>query len=190
MSGPAAWQASIRRSSQDHAMPSVLQLCRCLSAPPECPPLPRIQVRHFAGDADIGPWLDVRHQAFARQRIGVRQWSHHDFLDEFVRRWWWRPDHMWMAEAPATQSALSAQPKLVGSVTLAMRGRPDDARPVVHWLMVLPPYRRRGIGRLLMAHLERAAWNTGQRKIYLETHAAWTAATKFYEALGYAPEQE
>ncbi len=43
------------------------------------------------------------------------------------------------------------------------------------------------MGRLLMVHLERAAWDAGYREVFLETHAAWQAAANFYEALGYRP---
>ncbi len=185
-------------------MPSVLHLCRRLVSPPDLPSIADIQVRHFAGDADIAPWLELRHQAFARQRIGVRQWSHSDFLDEFVHRWWWRPDHMWLADdlqlsplgrgqvedSPRRGEGVPAHRRLVGAVTLAMRGNPDDARPVIHWLMVLPSRRRRGIGRLLIAHLERAVWDAGHRTIWLETHAHWEAAAKFYDSLGYHPEHQ
>ena len=66
-----------------------------------------------------------------------------------------------------------------------MRGNPPSARPAVHWLVVLPAARRQGVGRLLMSHLERAAWDAGHREVLLETHAQWQAAVQFYEALGY-----
>jgi GNAT superfamily N-acetyltransferase len=51
--------------------------------------------------------------------------------------------------------------------------------------MVHPAWRRRGVGRLLIAHLESAAYTTGYRQIWLETHAAWDAAARFYESLGF-----
>ena len=147
-----------------------------------------IRIRCYSGESDIFPFLELRHSAFARQRVGVRKWSREDFHSEFAGSWWWRPDHMWLAETLDVASADSQQHPLVGSVTLAMRGQPGDARPVIHWLMVLPTYRRRGIGRLLIAHLERAAWDAGHRTIWLETHADWEAAAKFYDSLGYHPE--
>ena len=68
-----------------------------------------------------------------------------------------------------------------------MRGQPATAKPVVHWLMVAPSARRQGIARALLSHLETTAWNAGHREIYLETHAAWQNATRFYESLGYRP---
>ena len=167
-------------------MPNVLHLSRELEVPPVRLTLPQINVRNYVGPDDIERWLNLRHRAFARQPVGVRQWSHDDFLAEFTDRWWWRPDWMWLAEFAPTDSA---EPQLIGTVALAMRGEPDNARPVVHWLMVLPGFRRRGIGRLLMDHLEHAAWEAGHRRIWLETHAAWEAAAKFYEARGYRPDE-
>lgn len=160
-------------------MASVLQLCRQLTNRPELPAIAGLSIRTFTGPADIVPWLDLRHRAFARERLGVRRWAADDFAAELTSRWWWQPKRMWLAEADG--------PQLVGSVTLAMRGEPEAARPVVHWLMVHPTARRRGLGRLLMAHLEAAAWDAGHRQLWLETHAAWQSAEKFYTNLGYAP---
>jgi GNAT superfamily N-acetyltransferase len=165
-------------------MAPVLQLCKSLAARPESLSISGVAVRTFATDDDIAAFLDLRHRAFARQRVGVRQWTSDDFLQEFVNHWWWQPARMWFAEQESDIAA-GGPKQLVGSATLAMRGEPDSARPVVHWLMVLPTARRRGIGRLLMAHVERAAWDAGYREVYLETHAQWLAAVQFYESLGY-----
>jgi hypothetical protein len=77
--------------------------------------------------------------------------------------------------------------QLVGSVTLAMRSGAEADRAVVHWLMVHPRYRTQGLGRWLLACLELAAWNLGHRAVYLETHSAWEAASRFYLAAGYLP---
>ena len=59
------------------------------------------------------------------------------------------------------------------------------ARPVVHWLAVLPGWRRRGIGRLLLSRLHQDCWDAGYRQVWLETHAAWQAAVRLYRELGY-----
>ena len=75
----------------------------------------------------------------------------------------------------------------VGSVTLARRGDPPHDKPVVHWLLVLPGYRRRGIGQLLTATLEAAVWDAGGRQVWLETHAGWADAVRLYTRLGYRP---
>ncbi|HEY2827262.1 MAG TPA: GNAT family N-acetyltransferase [Pirellulales bacterium] len=176
---------------QNIDMASVLQLCRRLEARPVIHSIADIVVHSYQSDADIPAWLELRHQAFARQRIGVRQWSESDFHAEFTSRWWWQPQRMWLAESLSSDQPikLAAQHQLVATVTLAKRGEPSDAehaRPVVHWLVVHPRWRRRGIGRLLMAHLEAAAWDAGHRELWLETHTAWEAAVKFYQSLGYA----
>jgi GNAT superfamily N-acetyltransferase len=176
-------------------MATVTHLQRQLSDCPQVSAALGVSVRNFAGPGDILPWLELRDQAFARQRIGVRSWSADDFVNEFVSRWWWRPDLMWFAEAaapmpdnpPSPGAEANARLQLIGSVTLAMRGEPDAAKPVVHWLMVHPRWRRRGIAKCLMAHLELAAWNNGHREIHLETHTAWQAAAEFYSAMGYRP---
>jgi GNAT superfamily N-acetyltransferase len=176
---------------ENGCMATVLQFNRQLDSKPEISPLPGISVRQFHGEADILNWLELRHLAFARQRIGVRQWTAADFHSEFTSRWWWKPEYMWLAESvehPELSGTATKSPQLVGAVTLAMRGEQfdaDRARPVVHWLIIHPRWRRRGLGRLLMTHLETAAWNVGHREICLETHVAWEAAVKFYESLGY-----
>ncbi len=89
---------------------------------------------------------------------------------------------MWLAESTAADHDTT---QLVGSVTLALRGAGPDARPVVHWLMVDPHWRRRGIGAWLMAELEAHCWDSGHRQIWLETHGDWREAARFYESLGY-----
>jgi GNAT superfamily N-acetyltransferase len=84
---------------------------------------------------------------------------------------------MWFAEEPL------AGP--VGTVALALRQSAEGTVPVVHWLCVLPTWRRRGIGRLLMTNLEQAAWDEGYRQVALETHESWRAAAALYDSLGY-----
>lgn len=140
-------------------------------------------MRTFGAAGDVQRWLELRHRAFARQRIGVRTWTAEDFAAEFLDKSWWRPERLWFAEATTPAGA----PLAVGTVALALRGDDATARPAVHWLSVLPEWRRRGVGRLLMAQLEAAAWDAGYRTVVLETHAGWTAAARFYAELGYRP---
>jgi GNAT superfamily N-acetyltransferase len=93
---------------------------------------------------------------------------------------WWRPEWTWLAIP--LEKAIP-----IGAVTLALREGAHSTIPVVHWLLVDPAWRRRRIGRLLISHLELAAWNNGWREVELETHANWTAAVAFYQSIGYAP---
>jgi GNAT superfamily N-acetyltransferase len=109
----------------------------------------------------------------------VGDWDEADFRREFLNKPWWSPKRMWFAEGQGSESPI------VGTVTLAVRGEGPHAKPVVHWLAVLPGYRRRGIGRLLMATLEAAVWDAGGRQVWLETHSAWAEAARLYAALGY-----
>ena len=63
------------------------------------------------------------------------------------------------------------------------RGKAPDDKPVVHWLGVLPSFRRTGIGRLLLAALEAAVWDAGGRQVWLETHGGWAEAARLYTRL-------
>jgi GNAT superfamily N-acetyltransferase len=145
-------------------------------------PMPGIQLRHFAGQQDVDIWLDLRRRAFARQKIGVRDWDAADFAREFLAKSWWQPEVMWFAEASRGPLLAAAT---VGTVTLARRGDGPEAKPVVHWLAVLPSHRGRGIARELIATLEATVWDAGGRQVWLETHAQWSEAVGLYQALGY-----
>jgi ribosomal protein S18 acetylase RimI-like enzyme len=64
--------------------------------------------------------------------------------------------------------------------------RPDaDARAEVLRVRVHPATRRRGIGRALMAELERRAAGNGVRTMHLDTATNQPAAMAFYQDLGY-----
>src|SRR5689334_11904491 len=106
-------------------MPSVLQLSKQLAKSPQVIDVNGFSIRTFTPD-DVDLWLELRHRSFAREKLGVREWTSADFEAEFCQRWWWDPAKMWLAEAKSTNS------HLIGSVTLAMRGEPSNAKPVVH----------------------------------------------------------
>lgn len=155
---------------------SVLQLCRELLDQPFLPVVPGVTVRNYCSHADQEIWLAIRQEAFQVGPISVRNWSSADFQAEFLDAWWWSPDRMWIAETAG---------EAIGAVTLGERGSAGRSRPVVHWLGVRPAWRQRGVGRLLMTHLEAACWEAGRRRVWLETHAAWREAMAFYRRLGY-----
>lgn len=160
-------------------MATVLQFVKDFDGSPQVMSNKRVTVRRSNGEADIAAWLALRDRTFARERMGVRKWSYDDYVREFFHKWWWRPDWQWIAESEQSPG------QILGSVTMALRGQHGVERPAIHWLMVDPAHRRRGIARMLVSYLEAAAWDAGYRQICLETHAAWQAAARFYEALGY-----
>jgi GNAT superfamily N-acetyltransferase len=164
-------------------MATVLQLTRVLAERPPSLPMSDVCLRHYEGPRDIEIWLDLRRRAFARQKTGVADWDAVDFEREFLAKDWWREDAMWFAETHGALTPATA----VGTVTLARRGAATDGRPVVHWLAVLPSFRRRRIGKLLMTALEQAVWDGGGRQVWLETHSQWDEAVRLYETLGYSP---
>lgn len=164
-------------------MAEILQLTKRLTERPIAEEVVGVSLRNYAGRSDIAIWRDLRQRAFARQKVGIGAWDVADFEREFLAKPWWQPEAMWLAEA----ELLLLPSEVVGTVTLARRGDAPDAKPVVHWLCVLPRFRRRGIGRLLITTLESAAWDAGERQIWLETHSAWREALELYQALGYEP---
>lgn len=163
-------------------MPRILQLLKVLTNEPEVPAVPGVSLRTFRKPEDIAEWLELRRLAFAGETPGAGEWSEAHFRQEFTSKWWWRPEGMWFAVASDSGAEVP-----VGTITLAMRGEPGAAVPVVHWLAVLPEFRGHGVGRLLLAMLEREVWRRELREIRLETHAGWQSAVRFYQAAGYQP---
>lgn len=161
-------------------MPAVLHFRRQLFRPPDAVEVPGICVRNISIPDDVAAWLALRNRAMSDQIPHVRPWFESDFCSEMQCKSWWRSERTWLAFGLETASP-------VGAVTLAMREGEAGAIPVVHWLLVDPAWRRRGVGRLLVSYLELAVWNDGWREIELETHAGWTAAVAFYQSIGYAP---
>jgi GNAT superfamily N-acetyltransferase len=164
-------------------MGSVLHFRRQLLRPPDAAAVPGICLRKIIVPDDISAWLALRERAMADQNPRIRTWSKSDFFSEMQSKSWWRPERTWLTIAEE-----SAAP--IGAVTLALREGADSTVPVVHWLLVDAAWRRRGVGRVMMSHLELAAWNDGWREIELETHAGWADAVAFYHSIGYAPVRE
>ncbi len=162
-------------------MAIVLQLLKNLQLRPTPALPPGVRLRHYAGVADIEAWLELRRKAFARQKVGLGNWTSDDFSREFLQKSWWKPDAMWLAESIEPHTPCP----LIGTVTLARREGRFEALPVVHWLAVAPNHRKQGLGRCLLETLEAHVWDEGKRLIALETHTAWTEAGRLYKSLGY-----
>ncbi len=170
-------------------MSNLLRLQKRLESGTTPVPIPGVSVRTFNGsdDAtnDVGHWLALRSAAFAEIDSAGRSWTAEDFHREFTAKPWWQPHHMWFASVASRERE---RPESVdcGTIALARTGCPPHDRASVAWLMVAPAFRKRGIARTLLATLEAAAWDAGERMLTLETHAAWTAAVRLYESVGYA----
>lgn len=160
-------------------MPAILHLSKSMTAEPLWSPCQGITLLTFEDRQDVDSWLLLRQRAFAEERPPVGPWSVADFEREFLRQAWWQPRQMWLA----VDSLQSSKP-LVGSVTLLLRDKRSPVRAALHWLMVDPAYRQRGLGRMLTCAGESTAWRAGMRQVFVETHSAWSAAA-FYQRLGY-----
>ena len=61
-------------------------------------------------------------------------------------------------------------------------------RPILSNLVVLPPYRRRGVGTRLVGEVEARAFEWGFDEMVLKVEADNAAAIGFYQELGYSVE--
>lgn len=161
-------------------MSSILHLRKRLDQTPTIVSVPGVAVRNFVVPEDVANWLALRERAIAGLAPEPRPWMHDDYQAEMYDKPWWHAERNWVAVSHDLPN------ELVGAVTLALR----KETAVVHWLLVDPACRRRGIGQLLMAHLEQAAWEAGWREVELETHAGWKATVAFYQSIGYAPDRD
>lgn len=77
--------------------------------------------------------------------------------------------------------------QLVGFATCNVRRVVRYPKPIASLdeLFVLPAYRKRGVGRQLMAEVERLAQTAGCQRVFIESHYKHTGAHTFYETLGY-----
>jgi GNAT superfamily N-acetyltransferase len=154
---------------------------KSLDGPPAELDVAGVAVRAMRLPEDLAAWLQLRRRAVAWLAPAVREWTADDFAAEMSGKRWWRHAWTWLAVAEDEPQ------QIIGSVTLAIREGSAGAVPVVHWLLVDPRWRRRGVARKLMAHLERSAWDEGWREVQLETHAGWKAAVAFYQSIGFEP---
>jgi GNAT superfamily N-acetyltransferase len=160
----------------------VLHLRKQFIGPPVATAMRGIHVRSMTVPDDVQAWLMLRDRAMAGLMPRARSWTEIDFFSQLASKPWWRPERVWLA-----CDMIHSPGELVGAVMLAMREGKSACVPVVHWLLVDPAWRRRGIGRMLVSYLERAAWDAGWREVQLETHSGWAAAVAFYQSIGYAP---
>jgi GNAT superfamily N-acetyltransferase len=158
----------------------IAHLSKSLHVRASLPEVAGIQLRNFAGADDVASWLVVRNVAFAGQTSAARPWTEKDFRREFLDKSGWRPDWMWLAEAEEESSPLT-----VGVAAMTTIKCSGTLAASVSWLAVLPEWQRRGVGRLLIAALEAAAWDAGLGLVLAETRSDWAPAMRFYQTLGY-----
>jgi GNAT superfamily N-acetyltransferase len=166
-------------------MYSVLHLRKELLDPPVERVAAGVRVRSIVVPDDVEGWLELRKRATTGLTPKVREWTRAEFASQMLDKSWWRDNRTWLAVDRATPERA-----FIGAVTLAERTGAAANVPIVHWLLVDPAWRRRGVGRVLMSRLECAAWAAGWPAIELETHAGWSAAIAFYQSMGYAPVRE
>src|SRR5258708_7424604 len=60
--------------------------------------VPGAGLRNFKGNEGVPACIDVRHRAFAGERVGVGLWTAADFEREFTAKPGWHPEDVWFAE--------------------------------------------------------------------------------------------
>ncbi|PFA66697.1 GNAT family N-acetyltransferase [Bacillus sp. AFS015802] len=73
--------------------------------------------------------------------------------------------------------------------TGAIRQEAEDTYQIVR-MSVLSSFRKRGLGGIMLKHLEEKAHSLGARKLILETNKQWADAIQFYEKNGYTYKSE
>lgn len=78
--------------------------------------------------------------------------------------------------------------ELDGAVAGTVIGAWDGRRAWIYHLAVLPALQGRGIGRMLMAELERRMHAIGATRLNLLVEPGNAGVAEFYRKLGYAPD--
>jgi ribosomal-protein-alanine N-acetyltransferase len=98
----------------------------------------------------------------------------------------WQPADYASAFADAAGLRLLAEDSVSGRAAGFLVGRLAADEAEILNLAVAPEYRRRGIGRRLVAETLAVARQRGARQCWLEVRAANRTARDFYRALGFA----
>ncbi|MBW3112717.1 MULTISPECIES: GNAT family N-acetyltransferase [Bacillaceae] len=73
--------------------------------------------------------------------------------------------------------------------TGAIRRESEHTYQIVR-MSVLSPYRKCGLGRIMLQHLEEKAYSLGARRLILETNKRWADAIRFYQNNGFTYMEE
>ena len=97
---------------------------------------------------------------------------------------WARWDRGWVAEAPADPDADAGGPVIRGFATTEYEAW--HGRLVLWFLYIAPDWRRRGVGRALLAEVEAHGCSVGATHVWLETSNVNVPGVAAYERLGYS----
>lgn len=122
--------------------------------------------------------LRAAHRSEARQLASMSR-----LLVEHGLRWRWTADRIRRAiEDPETMVLVASVDGDIAGFAIMKFG---DEEAHLLLLAVVPPRRRAGTGRKLVAWLEKSAQTAGIRRVRLEVRTANTPARAFYYGLGY-----
>uniref|UniRef100_K3XAQ9 N-acetyltransferase domain-containing protein n=1 Tax=Globisporangium ultimum (strain ATCC 200006 / CBS 805.95 / DAOM BR144) TaxID=431595 RepID=K3XAQ9_GLOUD len=142
-------------------------------------PSPVVQIRQYRSEdqTDVVKLFSAGMLHYATENIefweGYVQQSIHDDLADIGGVYMKPGGNFWVA---------TIEDKIVGMVGLEAKPNQEGE---LRRMSVNHEYRRYGIGRLLIAHLEAWAAANGFTKVWLSTGGVMTQARKFYLSLGY-----
>jgi len=94
-----------------------------------------------------------------------------------------RTVHAWLAWPAGYREAAADCP--LGLVALVAAGPAALPRCSIAWLLVDPAARRRGVAKALVSAAVAQAALLGATQVFAETHAEWTVAAAFWQAVGF-----
>jgi ribosomal protein S18 acetylase RimI-like enzyme len=130
-------------------------------------------------DAVVLRDFDAGDQGRVRHLILDGLAEHWGSIDESLNR---DLDDIAVSYAEGTTLVACVGDEVVGTGTVVRR---DESAAEIVRMSVAPMYRRRGLGRRLVAELVEAARNLGATRVILETSSRWTEVIAFYSACGF-----
>jgi ribosomal protein S18 acetylase RimI-like enzyme len=138
-------------------------------------------------------WLDLKMSVSSNEHIRIRTFQYPDDLARVLNLWGHAGPGIQLRrsdEPEQIQKKLQRDPDLFllaevdNELVGAVLGGFDGRRGIMYHLAVDPPYRRQGIGEVLMQELERRLVEKGCIRYYLLVTKDNQEALRFYEARG------
>jgi len=101
----------------------------------------------------------------------------------------WNDPHKDIARKLAVQPELFLVGLVDGAVMASVMAGYEGHRGWMNYLAVAPRFRGRGLGRVLVEHVERLLLERGCPKLNLQVRASNPQAVEFYRHLGYAQDE-